>query len=451
MSTNSILDYLFFDSPTTEQKAALLAMADFVMAGDADDFLILCGAAGTGKTSITSALIRFLNHEKIGFKIAAPTSRAARILGKKTNVPNSTIHSLIYLAVANPENGEVHFKLKSSEEEEYCVFIVDEASMINAETKNEEGTMFFADNSLLHDLTKYIKGLNPRNKLILLGDRNQLPPIYEEESYALMPEYLNEKYGLKGTLHMLTEVKRQEDDSYILKNAIKLRNSIDEGKNTESIEIEAFKFSSIYEAADQYVNDYRANRQDYCISIGCTHNSNKLFNELVRERLFGKNVGPIVKGDLMLVLQSWSRNEHKLYNGDHVIIEEVNLNKIEKVGGLHFAPVKLRSKSLFGEDVVIEDYILLDIISIPSGNLPSEKEKMLRKDRNTKNKVYNKSGDPQDDTFVGAIRLTYGHAITCNKAQGGEWEKVYVNSYFMPSLKWAYTAVTRAKTELVSY
>jgi AAA domain-containing protein/UvrD-like helicase family protein len=447
----SILDYLRFDSPTNEQKSALLAMANFVKGENKDDFLILCGAAGTGKTSITSALIGYLNQLEIQYKVAAPTSRAARILGKKTNVPNSTIHAMIYLAVANPETGEVHFKLKSSEEEDYCIFIVDEASMINAESKTVDGAMFFADNSLLHDLTKYIKDLNPKNKLILLGDKNQLPPIFELESYALMPDYLSEKYGWKGTSHVLTEVKRQNEASYILKNAVKIRQGIDDGKKVEEIEIEAFKFNTIYQCADQYAIDFKTNKEDFCISIGCTHKSNQLFNQLVRERLFGRDIGLIVKGDLMLVLQSWMRNEQKLYNGDHVIVEEVNMDKIEAVGGLHFVPAKLRSKNLAGEDIIIEDYVLLDIIPFPAGNLPNEKEKSLRKDRNTKNKTYKKSGDPQDDPFIGAIRLTYGHAITCNKAQGGEWEKVYMNTFFMPSLKWAYTAVTRAKTTLVRY
>ena len=350
----SILTYLNFDCPTAEQKSALSAMADFVKEDNKDDFLILCGAAGTGKTSITSALIGYLNQLEIQYKVAAPTSRAARILGKKTNVPNSTIHAMIYLAVANPETGEVHFKLKSSEEEDYCIFIVDEASMINAESKTVDGAMFFADNSLLHDLTKYIKDLNPKNKLILLGDKNQLPPIYELESYALMPEYLNKKYNWKGTSHILTEVKRQEDGSYILKNAIRIRKGIDDGKKVEEIEIEAFKFNTIYQCADQYVNDYKANKEDFCISIGCTHKSNQLFNELVRERLFGKDVGLVVKGDLMLVLQSWVRDEQKLYNGDHVVVEDISLDKIEAIGGLHFAPAKLRSKTLSGEDVITE-------------------------------------------------------------------------------------------------
>jgi len=180
-----------------------------------------------------------------------------------------------------------------------------------------------------------------------------------------MPDYLSSKYSWKGTLHILTEVKRQEDGSYILKTATNIRKAIDENK--QSIDIESFKFNSIYSAANQYVADYKTNKEDHSISIGCTHNSNKLFNDLVRERLFGRSAGPVVKGDLMLVIQSWSRDNQKLYNGDHVTIEEVHLDKVETVGGLHFAPVKLKSKSLAGEEMIIEDYLLLDSIFFPAG------------------------------------------------------------------------------------
>lgn len=108
----SILDFLEFSSPTEEQKKALLAMADFVSKDNLEDFLILSGAAGTGKTSITTTLIQYLNSKDTNYKIAAPTGRAARILGKKSKTASSTIHSLINNSVANPNTGEVTFKLK---------------------------------------------------------------------------------------------------------------------------------------------------------------------------------------------------------------------------------------------------------------------------------------------------------------------------------------------------
>ncbi|MBS1584928.1 MAG: AAA family ATPase [Bacteroidetes bacterium] len=444
----SILDLLHFDCPTQEQKQALLAMAEFVKEDNTEDFLILCGAAGTGKTSITSALIAYLNQKEVSYRIAAPTSRAARILGRKTNAQNSTIHSMIYNVDANPETGEVRFKLKMPEDKDYCIFIIDEASMVNAETNSQDG-LFVSSDSLLNDLVKFVKRANPKNKVILLGDRNQLPPINEKDSYALMPDYLGQHYNWKGGAHLLTEVKRQEDGSYILKNAVNIRKAIDEGR--EQADIEAFKFYNLSAAVTKYVEDYKSHEQDYCISIGCTHKSNQFFNDIVRKRLYGEAVKPVEQGDLMLVTQSWNRSGQKLYNGDHVTIEEICLDKIEQVGGLHFVPVKVKSRSISGEEMTVEDYLLLDSLYYPSGSLPTEKEKVLRRERYTKNKVYRESGKPEDDRYVGAIRLTYGHSITCNKAQGGEWEKVFVNTYYVPNLKWSYTAVTRAKSVLVKY
>ena len=114
-------------------------------------------------------------------------------------------------------------------------------------------------------------------------------------------------------------------------------------------------------------------------------------------------------------------------------------------------PIKLKAKNIDGKEVVIEDYILLDSISNPSGVLPLEKERQLRHDRFAKNNVFRESKNPKDDRYIGAMRLTYGHSITCNKAQGGEWEKVYVSTYFIPNLKWQYTAITRAQQELLLY
>ena len=123
---------------------------------------------------------------------------------------------------------------------------------------------------------------------------------------------------------------------------------------------------------------------------------------------------------------------------------------MEEVAGLHFVPVKLKSKTLKGENEVIEDYILLESIVQPQG-LSSKQENGLRHERYAKNKVYRESGNSGDDRYVGAIRATYGHSITCHKAQGGEWKKVLLNSFYMPTLRYTYTAITRAQHELVLY
>lgn len=447
-SAITILEHLQFDCPTAQQKIALLAMSDFVSDNNKDDYYILCGAAGTGKTSITTALIGYLNSKAIHYKIAAPTGRAARILGRKSKTINSTIHSLIYNTSTNPDTGEVKFTLKENVTKDKTVFIIDEASMVASIVQKEVGNLFSADNSLLKDLVDFVKNGNPENKIVFLGDKNQLPPVNEIDSKALSGEYLQSKFQLKGNSFLLTEVKRQEDGSYILKNATNIRLGIE--SNAEKINLIGVEKKSISKASDEYVKEFLNNGSEKVISIGATHKMNKMFNSVVRAKIYGIGAKTIEFNDLLIVTNSWKRNDIQLYSGDHVTVVAVNQNEIEMVAGLHFIPVKLSSTSLEGMEEIIEDYILLESVTAPEG-LSLEQENRLRHERFSKNKVYRESGNPSDDRYVGAIRATYGHSITCNKAQGGEWDKVFINSFFIPTLKYQYTAVTRAKSGLVLY
>ncbi len=444
----TILDHLQFDCPTAQQRVALLAMSDFVGDTNKDDFYILCGAAGTGKTSITTALIGYLNAKAIHYKIAAPTGRAARILGRKSKTVNSTIHSLIYNVQTNSDTGEIKFVLKENTIKDRTIFIIDEASMIASNQQSEEGSLFKSDNSLLKDLIDFVKNGNPLNKIIFLGDKNQLPPVNEIESKALSNEYLQTKFNIQGKSYLLTEVKRQEDGSLILKNATNIRLGIE--SNIEKVNLIGVEKKSVSQASTEYVREYLSNGTDNVISIGATHKMNKMFNSVVREKIYGLSAKVIEVNDLLLITTTWKRNDYQLYSGDHVVVSEINHNQIEMVAGLHFIPVKLLSKSLKGTEEIIEDYILLESILHPEGLKP-EQENRLRHERFSKNKIYRESLIPSDDRYVGAIRASYGHSITCNKAQGGEWDKVFINSYFMPTLKYQYTAVTRAKTSLVLY
>lgn len=443
----SILDHLQFNCPTMEQKKALMEMSDFVKQNNNDDFLILSGAAGTGKTSITTALIGHLNTHSVPYNIAAPTGRAARILGRKSKTLNSTIHSLIYNPESDPESGEITFVLKENKIKDYTVFIIDEASMISSKTTNDKDNLFKSNNSLLSDLILFAKKGNTKNKLIFLGDRNQLPPVNEQQSMALCESYLINKFSLKGSSHLLTEVKRQEDGSNILMNANKIRAGIDNNLKSLQLNIER---ESVSKASDNYIKEYQKNGEDSIISIGTTHNMNMMFNGITREKIYGKSPKIVEKDDLLLISKTWRRNGIQLYSGDHVTVEEVKMSEIEDVAGLRFVPIRLKSKNLKNEVLIINDYLLLDCVVNPKG-LKAEQELKLRHQRFKKNKIYRESGNVADDRYVGAIRATYGHSITCNKAQGGEWDKVLVNSYYLPSLRYTYTAITRAKESLVFY
>jgi ATP-dependent exoDNAse (exonuclease V) alpha subunit len=442
-----IFEFLHFSLPTQEQTIVLKAMEDFVSPENQYDFMVLCGAAGTGKTSITAALIGYLNELDKPYKISAPTGRAARIIGRKAKTTTSTIHSMIYAPKADNETGKVTFKLKLGYNSNPTIYIIDEASMIPKEIANNQN-IFQVEKGLIYDLIAYIKKANVNNKIIFLGDRYQLPPIGEAESYALNKEFLERTFNLKGKYYLLTEVKRQEDGSYILDNATDIRKAIDKGEKSHPIK--GNQNRNIYTAAEKYAENIKKDGLENQVAIGVSHKANKFFNDLVRERIFGNAKKILERGDLLMVTQNWYRNGIQLYNGDHVELLSVDWNLQEQVAGLHFVAVKI--KVLFSEtETIMEDYALLETILSPGGILDGKLENELRRQRYTKNKIFRDSNMPGDDRYVGALRLTYGHAITCNKAQGGEWKKVFVNTMGIPSLKWQYTAVTRGINEIEKF
>ena len=447
MQNYSILNFLHFSHPTKEQEIVLKAMEEFVMDEIPDDFLILCGAAGTGKTSVTAALIGYLNSIEKPYKISAPTGRAARILGRKAKTTTSTIHSMIYIPKSDLETGKVTFKLKQGYNQNPTIYIIDEASMISKDVDKNEG-LFEVEKGLIYDLISYVKAANVYNKIIFLGDHYQLAPIGETESYALNKDFLIKKFNFIGEAYLLTEVKRQEDGSYILENATAIRKAID--KNEATYPIQGVQSKSIYSAADSYVKGAKSKGLEDSVAIGVSHKANQFFNDLVRERIFGKAKNIIEKGDLLMVTRNWYRNGISLYNGDHVELLEVDWSLQEQVAGLHFIAVKI--KLLFTEkEVIVEDYALLETILSPGGNLDSKFENELRRQRYIKNTIFREKNNPSDDRYVGALRLIYGHAITCNKAQGGEWNKIFINTWGIPSLKWQYTAITRGIDEIEKF
>lgn len=443
----SILNYLHFSTPTNEQVIVLRELEKFVSSEDPYDFFILCGAAGTGKTSITAALIGLLNEINVPYKISAPTGRAARILGRKAKSSTSTIHSLIYTPQSDKETGQVTLTLKIGYNSVPNIYIVDEASMISKDVGNDQN-QFKIKRGLIYDLISFVKGANTSNKIIFLGDRYQLPPINESESFALNPTFLENTFNLKGHSFLLSEVKRQEDGSYILENATSIRKAIDRGDNNAPIE--GKKSRNIYSAADQYVSDSKKEGFENQVAIGVSHKANKFFNDLVRERMFGHAKKILEKGDLLMAVQNWARNGEQLFNGDHVELLSIDWDLLEQVGGLHFVAIKI--KVLFSEkETIIEDLALLESLVTPGGKIEMSKENELRNQRYIKNRIFRESGFPSDDRYVGALRLVYGHAITCNKAQGGEWKKVFINTLGIPSLKWQYTAVTRGIDEIEKF
>ena len=201
---------------------------------------------------------------------------------------------------------------------------------------------------LLFDLVEYIKKGNVHNKIIFLGDTYQLPPIHEITSYALQKEFLVKTFNFTGESYLLTEVKRQEDGSYILENATDMRKAMDRNEKMHPI---SGKKTNIYQASLDYVENFKSRGPEDAISIAVSHKANKFFNDLVREKIFGRAKKMLENGDFMIILRNWSRDEFHLYNGDHVQIIDVDWSIQEQVAGLHFVAVKI--KPLFMEKEII--------------------------------------------------------------------------------------------------
>jgi exodeoxyribonuclease V len=441
----TIFDFLPFDKMTSEQSIALNALQEFVSKNNNDDFFILSGAAGTGKTSIMSALINYLQHLINEYRLCAPTGRAARILGRKAGCVSDTIHTLIYYVESN-DNGQVEWILKDNINNKQCIYIVDEASMIAASSTTSNNSLYIANSPLLFDFKEFVKKGNISSKIIFIGDSKQLPPIEEKESRALDKIFLEKSFCWKGVAYTLSEVVRHKAGSYILENAIRIRKSIDD--NTSMPKILANRYKSNYDASKVYATNFNPKNFEDAICIARTHVQNNIMNTYIRNNIFGGYIKPIVKGDLMMVNRNWSRCGVTLHNGDHVLVEDVDWDNMETVAGLRFLPVKLSIKSDNKASITIDDLILLDVLLIKNHQLQLSQIKMLMYERMKCNRIFRESKKPDDDKYMGAIHLIYGYSITCHKAQGGEWSRVYLNTFGVRDLKWMYTAVTRASKML---
>lgn len=450
LQTKTILDFLQFDMPTTEQVHVLGALQNFVSEENTEDFMVVCGSAGTGKSSIMNAVVRYAAQEKISVEIAAPTGRAARIISVKTNCNAGTLHSMLFHATSEPENPMVKFVSKENTCEHFTIYIIDEASMINSKiVANTQSEMFVCDVALLTGIRNFVKEGNAKNKVIFVGDRYQLNPIGEKDSNALYPAYLQNIFAWRGTEYQLTEVKRQDEGSLILNIATDLRTCVEEGKHTPVINAPKEKYTG--NAVNNYVAELRRFGPLYVTAIAATHKQNRSFNQRVREKLFGTYEKQLRRNDVLTIKRNWKRNGVRLYNGDTVVVKEADYTKIERIGGLHFVPVLLRAKDKDNNNIEITDFLLVDVLQTGAASMGMNSEKALYAERHKKNKTYRESNKVEDDKYLGAIRANYGYCITCNTAQGGEWEKVYLNSFYIPDCRWAYTGVTRAKNELVLF
>lgn len=446
-------------TPTEGQKQLTEKLAAFVVNGDPDVLFLLKGYAGTGKTSMLNALVKTLHAFKFQTVLLAPTGRAAKVLSSYTGQSAYTVHKKIYRQKSTTD-GFGQFVLDKNLAKD-CFFIVDEASMI-ANSSNEGSV--FGTGRLLDDLYEFVyTGKNC--KLILVGDTAQLPPVGMEISPALDVSEL-EMYGATVDHHELVDVVRQEQDSGILYNATEIRSLIGEGYFfPDYFPIETESFSDIKrigggELIEKISDCYDKYGEEETIVITRSNKRANKFNEGIRSTILYKEA-QITVGDLLMVVKNnyfWLGEDEKLdfiANGD--IVEIQSIYSYEELYGFHFANVCL--KFVDYDDLEIDCKILLETLSIETASLGYEDSQRLfqsvaedYQDIRSKKKRWEKI---RENEHFNALQVKFAYAVTCHKAQGGQWDAVFVDQGYLVEdmlnveyLRWLYTAFTRPVKEL---
>lgn len=430
--------------PTTEQRIALERLTAFL---DSDeDVFVLKGSAGTGKTSLLSAVTQWLKQEDKNFVLAAPTGRAAQIISKKTGFSASTLHRVLYTPEAL-DNGSIRLVRKPVESSSPTLYIIDESSMLSDEIDGADA-LFQANKSLLSDFLEYVKACNYRNKVLFVGDAFQLPPVNAPESVALNAGYLMDKFNLMCQTIELQEVMRQKQGSYILDNATRLRDAIILHQPLPSLTYKRH-FETIADAirAYQFLHDKYGAEEVTFIA-----NANKdvhTLNLQVRQVL-NRQGRALNEGELVVCNQTWYDEEQPIFSGEAGVI--LACSNEETCCDIRFADAEILFKNPNGTVRLVQTKVVLDTLNHEKGLLDWEKERALRIDRASRNKLYRKEPKPWHDEYVGAMKLRYGYALTCHKAQGGEWKFVIIHPKFhRQDFRWLYTAVTRASQEIITF
>ncbi|MBV5323050.1 MAG: AAA family ATPase [Ilumatobacteraceae bacterium] len=472
---------------TPEQIAALDAIKSFLR-DDMQDAFILRGSAGTGKTTLIAKLVDTLEEMNLSCALLAPTGRAARILGNKikqitgkSGYEGTTIHRAIYTLTrlevnegaetANDPGMRMIFPLKE-EESTVSLFVIDESSMVG-DKESHGDVMQFGSGRLLMDIVTFTRMRRPGRshdhltKLLFVGDPAQLPPVGEHSSPALSNDYLRQEYKLHVSSFDLNEVMRQAQGSAILDRATELRDAMLADRfNTFSLQPNGQDIQQVdaRSAVDLIVQGLQT--KDSNVAVVHSNATALLYNRNIRERRWGDASLPIQVGETLLVNKN--STTHLLSNGDLVkvmqVVEESKKVPVSLKGGhyvdLWFREVTVAFRDGNGSIIQTPCLVLENLLDSPQRELtPLEQRALLVDFRKRHPDLHPKSAGfrnaIRNDPYFNALQVKYGYAMTCHKAQGGEWNTVIVDfesnagvrnaSFF----RWAYTAITRAVKKLI--
>jgi exodeoxyribonuclease-5 len=439
----------FCNFPLTQDQENLVKnLSNFIFHREDCNIFILDGYAGTGKTTIISALIKTLPYYNIRTELLAPTGRAAKVLSNRSLQQAYTIHKKIYYTQTD-DYSNISLKLKENKNH-HTLYIIDEASMIG------EG------DNLLSDLFSYVKN-GVKNKAILLGDKAQLPPVGSNESFALNPDYLRQRFFEPIEYYQLTQVVRQALQSGILKNAANIRWALNNKLQLPIFKTQNHKDFKQIEAIDfedTLVNQYRQIGEKEVVVVTRSNFAANQLNQYIRNRILEKENIIDIGEKLMSIRNNYywqTENEYSdfIANGD--IVEVTNIYSYEEKFGFNFANIEARINE---SKIPIELTIMLDTLSEKQAHLSQEKERQLynnifsyyQKDCNNKALIHKAV---KEDKYFNALQVKFSKAITCHKAQGGDWHTAFILNEVQASeainqdyFRWLYTAVTRAREQI---
>lgn len=453
--TTTFLSYLNF-VPTTDQSQLINLLSEFISNTNEREILVIKGYAGTGKTNMVAALSKTLPSFKWRSVLLAPTGRAAKVLSNYSKKPAQTIHKKIFIKIPTHDGG-LAFSLAENKHTN-TIFVVDEASMIGLDNPSSDSVY----HSLLESLLEYVfSGTNC--KIILVGDTAQLPPIGSNESPALNIDYLKASYNLQIKHIELKQVARQEDASGILKNATHLRECIINFKDEFpkiSLHKDVVRLTGedLEDALNTAYSNYGFN--DVLLVTRSNKKAN-LFNQAVRARVRYMDED-LCGGDLMMVVKNnyfWLDEKSEvgfIANGDSLEIKKIVRRK--ELYGFNFAEciVKLSDYENIPELTV---NLLLDSIYTEVPSLTKDQQQEL-----FANVMEDVADEPikglrmaylRKNPYFNALQVKFNYAVTCHKAQGGQWPCVFIDQGYLTKemlnveyIRWLYTAFTRASEKV---
>ena len=475
----------FGHAPTEEQSRAVSVFSCFMASRELRPAMVLCGSAGTGKTSLTAAMVKTLVGLRQRVVLLAPTGRAAKVLSMNAGIPAFTIHRRIYRQ--KTFTGDMTgFNLNFNKQRD-TLFVVDEASMISNDSFSG-GAGQFGSGCLLDDLMEYVySGDNCR--LMLVGDRAQLPPVGEDESPALMADMISGAYGLDMYSVNLNEVLRQAADSGILYNANVIRQMITHDEITQLPKICFKGFADIVmvpgdELIESLAGSYSAVGYDETMVVTRSNKRANIYNNGIRNMVLGREE-ELTPGDMLMVVRNnyfWTAQDSRnsqvppqgstdngnphsssdsvqnisfIANGDRAKVRRVR--NMQELYGLRFADLLLEFPDY--DNYELGATVILDSLQSESPSLTHEQSEQLFNgvlaDYADLPLKADRMKHVRTDKYYNALQVKFAYAVTCHKAQGGQWAHVYLDQGYMTDdmltpdyIHWLYTAFTRATEKL---